>query len=141
MDGVEWINKCGICQKIKYRRDPHWEDDTCTVCIKALSVDTHDPLPEDENGNKHVILIVDDFSKFVGLYPSRSTTSEEFARALLQWVAVFGVPTQIRTDGETQFNSNLTKDLQSLLNYQQLIVVPSNLLLMDQKLVVIKKGS
>jgi Integrase zinc binding domain len=27
LDVTEWINKCGICQEIKYRRDPHWEDE------------------------------------------------------------------------------------------------------------------
>jgi hypothetical protein len=54
---------------------------------------------------------------------SRSTTSEEFARALLQRVCVFGVPKQIRVDGGTQFNSKITVDLQTLLNYKQLTVV------------------
>jgi hypothetical protein len=81
------------------------------------------PLPEDEHGNKHVILIVDDFSKFVQLYPTRSTTSEEFAMALVQWVALFGVPRQVRSDGASQFNSNLALDLRNLLNYHQLTVV------------------
>jgi hypothetical protein len=91
--------------------------------LKHLSVDTLGPLPEDENGNKYVILIVDDFSKFVGLYPTKSTTSEEFAMALVQWVALFGVPLQVRTDGGSQFNSKLSLDLRNLLNYHHLTVV------------------
>jgi Integrase zinc binding domain len=127
-DVTNWIHECAICQKIKHQRDPHCEDEYehhlySIEPLKTISVDTLGPLPEDENGNKYVILIVEDFSKFVGLYPSRSTTSEEFSRALLQWVCVFGVPKEIRTDGGTQANSKLAVDLQTLLNYEQLTVV------------------
>jgi cleavage and polyadenylation specificity factor subunit 1 len=127
-DVTGWINECGICQKIKHQRHSGWEDEYehhlySTEPLKNVSVDTAGPFPEDEHGNQHIILIVDDFSKFVGLYPSRSTTSEEYAQALIQWVAIFGVPYQVRSDGATQFNSKLSTDLKSLLNYQHLTVV------------------
>jgi hypothetical protein len=129
-DVTGWISECGICQKIKPQRGSDWEDEYehhlySTEPLKHLSVDTLGPLPEDENGNKYVILIVDDFSKFVGLYPTKSTTSEEFAMALVQWVALFGVPLQVRTDGGSQFNSKLSLDLRNLLNYHHLTVVAS----------------
>ena len=55
----------------------------------SLYVDTLDPLKEDELGNRFIIVIVDNFSKPVGLYPARNTTSKEFV-ALLQWVSISG---------------------------------------------------
>ena len=48
-----------------------------------LSVDSLGP--EDENGFSFIVVIVDNFSKFVGLYPARRTTSKDFIGALLQF--------------------------------------------------------
>ena len=45
----------------------------------------HNSMKEDESGNCFIIVIVDNFSKLVGLYPAQNTTSKEFVRALLQW--------------------------------------------------------
>jgi Integrase zinc binding domain len=99
-DVSQWINECGVCQKIKYSRDPNWEDDMehhlySMDPIKSLSIDTLGPLPPDEEGNSYIVLIVDNFSKFVQLYPSKSTKSEEYVRAMLQWVSIFGVPRMV----------------------------------------------
>ena len=71
-----------------------------------------------------IVVIVDNFSKFVGLYPARSTTSKYFIGALLQWVGIFGVPKEIRSDGGSQFMAKLSEDLSVLLGYKHLVVVP-----------------
>ena len=54
--------------------------------LVSLSVDTLGSLKEDEldPGNRFIIAIVDNFSKLVGLYPARNTTSKEFVHTLLQ---------------------------------------------------------
>jgi hypothetical protein len=83
-------------------------------------VDTLGPLPEDENGNKHVILIVDDFSKFVGLYPSRSTTSDEFATMGVRIWGAQANPDRWRDPVQFQAHSGSTNNL---LNFEQLTVV------------------
>jgi hypothetical protein len=92
---TDWISECGVCQKIKYQRDPNWEDEVehhlySLDPLHTLSLDTLGPLPEDELGNKYVILIMDNFNKFVGLYPSKSTAAKECVEALLQWISIFG---------------------------------------------------
>jgi hypothetical protein len=127
-DVTNWISECAICQKIKYQRDPKWQEDMehhlySSKPLDSLSIDTLGPLAEDQNGNSYVVVIVDNFSKFIGLYPAKNTTSEEFVRALLQWVGVFGIPHEIRTDGGSQFNSKLAADFKSLLRYDHLVVV------------------
>ena len=58
--------------------------------------DTLGPLKEEESGNRFIIVIVENFSKLVGLYPAQNTMSKEFVRALIQWVTIFGVPKEIR---------------------------------------------
>ena len=84
-------------------------------------MDTLVSLKEDELGNRFIIVIVDNFLKLVGLYPARNTTSKEFVHALLQWVSIFGVPKEIHTHGASQFSSQLSSDLSSLLGYNHLL--------------------
>ena len=102
------IDECGICQKIKYQRSPDWEDQVehhlySLSSLTSLSVDTLGPLKLDENGNSFIIVIVDNFSKLIELYPAKNTTSKDCLGELLQWVSIFGVHKEIRSDGGSQF--------------------------------------
>ena len=91
--------------------------------LTSLSVDTLGPLKEDELGNRFIIVIVEKFSKFVGLYPARRTTSKEDVHARLQWESVFGGPKEIRTYRGSQFSSQLSSELSSLLAYDHLFIL------------------
>ena len=56
-------------------RPANWEDMVehhlySVAPLSELSIDTLGPSPEDESGMRYIILIVDNFSKFIGLYPS-----------------------------------------------------------------------
>jgi hypothetical protein len=66
----------------------------------------------------------DNFSKFVGLYPAENTSTLEFVKAFLSWVGIFGVPKILRSDGGSQFSSDMAERLKYLLKYQHLIIVP-----------------
>ena len=68
-------------------------------------MDTFGPLPEDENRFSFIVVIVNNFSESVGFYPARSTTSKDFIGSLLQWMGIFGVPKEIRSDVGSQFTS------------------------------------
>ena len=41
--------------------------------LTSLSVNTPGPLKEDENENCFIIVVVDNFSKLIGLYPAKKT--------------------------------------------------------------------
>ena len=73
------------------------------------------------------VVVADNFSKLVGLYPAQNTTFKEFDRALLPWVSFFGVPKEIRTDGGSQFTSKLSSDICSLQSYHHLVIVAYHL--------------
>ena len=84
--------------------------------LQALSVDTRlGPLPEDEYGMHNIILIVDNFSKFVGLYPAKTALTLEFVRALSYLGLEFLVPSIF---GGSQFSSEMAERLNILLKYQ-----------------------
>ena len=80
---IKWIEECAIYQKIKLRIGPMWRDEIehhlyHLEPMASLSVDTLGPVPEDENGFSFIVVIVDNFGKFVWLYPARRTTSNDF---------------------------------------------------------------
>ena len=72
-DVTRMISECSIRQKLKYQREPNWEDAVdhhlySLDPLTSLSVDTLGPLKEDKSGNRFIIVIVDNFSELVGLY-------------------------------------------------------------------------
>jgi len=78
-DVTDWISECVICQKIKHQREPNWQEDInhhlySLRPLASLSIDTLGPLPEDNDGFKYIVVIVDIFSKFVGLYACKNVT-------------------------------------------------------------------
>ena len=70
-----------------------------------------------------IILIVDNFSTFVGLYPEKTTSTLEFVK-VIYWVGIFGVPKVLRSDRGSQFTSDIAEIRKYLLKYEQLVVVP-----------------
>ena len=108
----------------RHQRLPEWEDEVehylySLSALTSLSMDTLGPLKEDENGNS----FVDNFSKLIRLYPAKSSTSKEYINVLLQWVSIFSIPKEIRSDGGSQFMSKMAAYIRSLLYYDHFVVV------------------
>ena len=78
------ISECGISEKTS-----QWEDEAIhhlysVNLLEEFSVDTLAPFPEDEFGNRYVVVILDNFSKFIGLYSATSTSTRDFVSELLK---------------------------------------------------------
>lgn len=131
-DVERFTKSCAICKKIKPKRrvemDPEGEHFLHeSYPMESLSIDTLGPLPEDQVKNQYIIVIVDDFSNFVGLYPALSTEAMEYLKAMVAWIGMFGVPKKIRTDQGTQFTAGISKDLSELLGFNHVLNVPYHL--------------
>jgi hypothetical protein len=72
----------------------------------------------------YILAIVDNFSKYIRLYSTQRATAEEYVRCLVEWVSVFGVPKEIRTDGGPQFDNQLAKDFKTMMGMEHLVIVP-----------------
>ena len=123
-----FIRNCPMCQKIKRTDIPvvHTQQYSLhgKVPMSSISVDSVGPLPEDINGNKHILVIIDNFSKYSMLYATKSTTALEYVQCILQFMGIFGVMKQIRSDGGTQFTAEICKQLAEILKFQHLIILP-----------------
>lgn len=83
-------------------------------------MDSIGPFPADKFGNQYVHVMFDCFSRFVELMPTKSTTANEAAYAMLQRFGRYGLPGRILTDGGTQYRRNLIKELCTYLNFEKL---------------------
>jgi len=118
----EFIQKCSICQKV--RTSQLLQPSTISIIqvsqpFEEVSIDTVGPLPLDSLGNKYVITIIDSFTRYVELIPTKDTTAESAAMALLNTFSRYGPPRKIRSDRGTQFTANLIQKFCAMLKIDQ----------------------
>ena len=81
--------------------------------MKKLSMDCIGRQKETEDGyTAHILAIIDNFSRYVGLYPIKGASALDVAGALLTHIGTFGCPEIIQMDNGTEFTIN-EKNLRS----------------------------
>ncbi|NJO65355.1 MAG: hypothetical protein HC836_46865 [Richelia sp. RM2_1_2] len=87
-----FIKNCIYCQKVKrgeLASDAEIHHLHGDYPMASLSADVIGPLPEDKYGNKYILVIIDNFSKFTNLYAIGYNTSQAFAQCLISHIGVF----------------------------------------------------
>jgi transposase InsO family protein len=78
--------------------------------MERVHLDFLGPLPKTTRGNEYVLMMVDQFTKWVECVPLPSQTAEATAQAAVQeFFTRFGCPLQIHTDQGRNFESQLFK--------------------------------
>lgn len=73
--------------------------------LDTYHIDHLGPMPSTKKNYRHILVVVDAFTKFVWLYPTRSTTAAEIVDRLSKQALVFGNPKRIVSDRGTAFTS------------------------------------
>jgi len=108
-----FIRTCPVCQKgreKKIRNTPEpFVSSAAFKPFQCLCVDTVGELPTsgDINDYRYVLVIVDAFSRWIELYPTRSTKAVDAADALLDHFCRFGDPLELQIDRGSQFINEL----------------------------------
>ena len=117
-DITKFVRKCPCCQKMSTLKLPI---QTYPYTIASYSpfdrvcVDTIGPLPEDSTtGNKYILVIIDAFSRFIRLYPTKDTTAIAAMHGLMDWIGLFGIPSALVSDNGTQFANQLVEETLAL---------------------------
>ena len=69
------------------------------------------PLTKDAHGNEYINVIIDVFSRWVELFPTKSTTVVETASVILNHIGRFGSTEVIHTDHGPAFHNELVREL------------------------------
>ena len=127
-DVQHFLAQCPCCQK--NRMTPFnglvskYTLSTTSGPMKRLSIDTVGPFPEDEEGNMYVLVVIDNFSRYTTLWPTKDQTGLAAAKTLLRHVASYGTPDEIQSDGDPQFYSEMVTALYRITGIDKLKSAP-----------------
>ena len=86
------------------------------IPMERVHMDFVGPLPRTKQGNEHILMMVDQFTKWVEIIPLPSQKAEVTAQAAVNsFFSRFGVPLNIFTDQGRNFESGLFSALCSIL--------------------------
>jgi hypothetical protein len=71
--------------------------------MSRVNIDSIGPLPPDEYGNIHILVLIDCFSRFVELYPIKAVDAKCTAPCLVDFVSRYGMPNYVLSDRGSQF--------------------------------------
>lgn len=78
--------------------------------LHTYHVDFIGPLPSTNKNYQHILTVIDAFTKFVWLYPTKSVSAEDALDKIKLQQQTFGNPVRIITDRGTAFTSNSFKE-------------------------------
>lgn len=100
-----FIKQCPLCQKIDTKNREHYSQPFTLAGHrpgKFISMDTLEIQP-DEDGYNHILVVIDNFTRWVELTPLRTLTAAEAVSAIIRYLSRHGRPDIIRSDNSTQF--------------------------------------
>lgn len=93
--------------------------------MERVHLDFIGPLPRTEQGNEHILMMVDQFTKWVECVRLLSQTAEETAKAAVnQFFSRFGCRFQVFTDQGGNFESTLFRAICEMLHIHKSRTIP-----------------
>ena len=127
-DIKKYIKKCIKCQRNKSSRKtlmPMVLTDTAVRPFQKIYMDMVGPLPETTSGNKLILTVQDDFSKFMLCAPMPDGEASTVAKVFFsEVIARYGVPSILVTDNGTNFMSKVFSETCKLLGIKKLNTTP-----------------
>jgi len=110
-DFVHCCVPCVLAEKKKGKRErrlvPISKEDQP---LQTYHVDYLGPMNATEKMYKYLLVVIDGFSKFVWIYPTKTTSAKEVLNKLQNQQKTFGNPARIVTDRGSAFTSSDFKD-------------------------------
>ncbi len=109
----KWVTTCRLCQNTESppaaKRFPS-KNIVSGSFNEIVRVD-HQKICQTKTGYTGILVIIDHFTKFVEVTPSKEYTAEETCDILLNfWISRHGVPTFIQSDNGIQFAAFMTQE-------------------------------
>lgn len=107
--GTRIVRKCDSCQRNKSYTASTYGKSSPIVPKgprELVSIDFCGPLPTSRGGVKHILAVLDAFSKFVVLYAIKRADARTTIRKIFEdYIPRYGKPSKIQSDHRTQFTS------------------------------------
>ena len=122
---AEMVMECIVCQKdrnnqsdkiqplIRHIKPPHWR--------ARVGVDNLKVTPPDEKGNEHLIVVVDQFSRYLWGMPAKTYEAKTIASALFIYFTTFGIFDELWSDPGSDLMSDTVKQLNTYLGIRHVV--------------------
>jgi transposase InsO family protein len=82
-----------------------------------LCIDTVGPFSRDDEGFMYIVVIINNFTRYVTLHRCKNTMARAAGTALFDHCCTYGVPKVIHTDNGSQYVYALVSTLTKLFKY------------------------
>jgi hypothetical protein len=110
-----YVKTCHICnrqKKVNKKEKADLGQHHSGVPFERIHMDILGPLPVSKLGNKYILVIIDQFTKWIECYPLPNQYTETIAKALMDsTISRFGCPLEIHTDQGKYVDGNLIRHL------------------------------
>ena len=130
-DVTGFYRSCDICQKTAPKgctcKVPLGEVPFMEEPFERVAVDLVGPIsPVSENGNRYILTVVDFGTRYPEAVVLPKIETEHVAETLLEVFSRVGFPEEMLSDRETQFTSDIMKEVSRLVSTKQLFTTPYN---------------
>jgi hypothetical protein len=117
---VQTCQKCNRFKKATRKAKCPFTNFHADAPMERVHIEFLGPLPETNNGNSNILVMVDQFTKWVEIIPLPSQTAEITAKTVVnEFFTRFGCPFTIHCDQGRNFESQLFKSICSTLGIQK----------------------
>jgi len=113
----KFIETCHICQKQNEALEKLYIEPfvgSTYAPMERIQIDHVGPLPEDAYGNKHILVIVDTFSRWVEMYAVKDVSSYTTALNLCDYIFRYGPPKEVHSDHGAAFIEQTYNDIANI---------------------------
>ncbi|XP_069110221.1 uncharacterized protein [Argopecten irradians] len=127
-DITEYCSTCDICQKVAKRRSdekaPLVQPPIVGEPFYKISMDVVGPLSKSKKGNRFILTIMDDATRYPEAFALRNVDAVTVADTLIDMFSRVGFPKVILTDQGTNFTSELLKHLYEVTGIKGITTSP-----------------
>jgi len=129
-DTRRFVLKCSVCQIHKIRRGPEQglmqNFEEVTTPFERVGIDFVGPFPASRgHGNKHALIFVDHFCRYLESVPVQAANAEEVVDAIKNRIILrHSLPKEFVVDQGKQFTSNLVKAAKERCKFDLNFAVP-----------------
>ena len=106
----KWAKKKSTLGKCPFLKQP----------LDLISVDFIVELPISNGNSKHILTIVDNFTKHLKVYAVPDRTSKTAAKCIYDYIVTYGIPFRLYSDRDAAYKAELFQELIKLLVIKKL---------------------
>ena len=110
-----WIQNCKVCSARKHpRKSPRapLKKYTAGYPLDRACTDILGPFPTSNNGNRYILLVMDQFTRWVEAYAIPDFTAQTVAHKIVhEFVSRFGTPLELHSDQGRNYESKLFREM------------------------------